>query len=176
MSVAHFAIGGSLGSCGRIDPNVGGAGACGDATLGLTLLLGTTSTPDPKTYRGWRLGFELGVGANQSTTQGYPDLGLAQSSGGMSALFRALVGYDWTPLFFIQTGAQTRMTSSLSGAMPSADWILELGTRIFTASWELGVRQQVGVDDVASGGRDLTNGWTSAFAYGTTAFTRVLVP
>lgn len=168
----------SLGSCGRVDPALGATGACGDATLGVTLLDGESVTRRGRpSYRGPRFGLEAGAGFEPSTSQGFADIAFAQSSGGPYFVLRALAGYDWTQLFFTTGGAQVRFP--LAGGAPGYDAILELGTRIVAARWEVGVRQQLGVDGVTSSGSyvpDGSNGPTTAFAYGTSLFTRVMWP
>ncbi|MGH7440100.1 MAG: hypothetical protein ACRENE_30790 [Polyangiaceae bacterium] len=170
---AHSSVGGSIGNCLRLDPQVPANGACGDVSIGfaeLTRLLALDALPGS----GLRVGLEGGLGGEPANTWGFGDLGPTEKSGGPFLLARMTVGYDWTPLFFMQLGGQ----ASYGWESGSADvaGLAELGTRVFRSNIEVGARELVGVDWIAQGGFMLAASETTALAYGTTAFARVTLP
>lgn len=174
-TVFHWTASASLGSCSRQDPDVGGSGVCAEGTVGVVLLLGAGPNVRAADYRGWRLGFDIGMGGEQGVTQGYADLGLVRSSGGPWFVARTLVGYDWTPLFFTQLGVEGRIAYPIDRVTPGGDGLVEIGTRTGRGGLEVGVRGQVGIDGIANGLFGHYT-WTSAVAYGMTGFLRFLLP
>jgi hypothetical protein len=178
----HWVAGLAPGSCVRDDDNVGGTGFCGEVFGGLAFQMGRWDHPPER----WRLGLELGVGYMHPSSAGYADLGLTQASGGGYAVVRGMIGYDWTSLFYGQIGAQMRVTyftDGLDWVTPGVQAVGELGTRFFVpdtrffdAGVEVGVRELVGCDGIASAGLGEGNKWTCTFADGTTLFGRLLFP
>lgn len=168
----HVAFSGSSGSCIRRDANVGAAGACAEVTVGVLVLPAACPPAKASEYRSLRVGLEIGFGGEKEVTQGYADLGLQQRSGGWYGVVRVLLGYDLTPLFFMQVGAQLR--SATESPRTGGEGLLELGTRVLSANVEIGARGQAGAEAIQNSlyGRSWS---TSALAYGISGFLRFMV-
>src|SRR5258708_32051663 len=118
----HVLAAAAIGSCWRHDPNVGGGGACGEVSAGLDWGFSTH----------WRLGAEAGFGFLGPNTSGDAPVGVSMSSGGPSYwALRAMVGRDFTRLFFMDAGVQARSTWALGTVDPGLHGFLDFGTRLF---------------------------------------------
>jgi hypothetical protein len=166
----HWLVSLTPGSCVRLDPNVGSAGFCGEVLVGLDAVV-----PRSRVH----LDAEVGAGIMPSASQGYADLGVAQSSGGGYGVVRAMVGYDFAPLLVARLGAQVRTTYSLHWLAPGIQAVADLGTRVgYTPARchvEVGVRTFLGADGIAfdgTSGPDTGHAWSLTFAYGATLLLR----
>jgi hypothetical protein len=146
------------GGCVRGGSNLGNSNFCGEALVGLDWASGGRV----------HLSFEGGVGIMGQTTFGYPDLGVAQSSGGFYGVVRSQVGYDVTDYYFFRVGAQGKGTYLLNWFTPGVQAVGDIGTRFFDRHLDVGARVFVGVDGVATGGLGGTSSATLVMAYGYT--------
>jgi hypothetical protein len=160
----HGVVGGTAGSCTRIDPNVGNGGFCGEALGGFDLVFA------PR----WHFDVEGAFGYSTESTSGFEDLGSEEASGGWYAALRAMFGYDFSPLFFVRAGAQTRETYSLNRVAPGVHATADIGTRAF-GRLEFGLRGLIGADGViASNGPDHSS--FLVVAYGASILLRYVSP
>jgi hypothetical protein len=155
----------AVGSCVRPDPTLGTSGFCGELAVGVDLRFADY----------WHATAELGAGLTTSTTAGDPNLGISRSSGGGYLGLRLLLGFDVTQHFYMRGGVQGQFVYSPAQASGAAG-LVEIGTHLFTkdVDWsnhlDIGLRQSLGSDGVSTSG----TGSSLTFAYGTTAFARVL--
>jgi hypothetical protein len=164
----HWLVALTPGSCARPDANVGATGFCGEALVGFDGAFGTSR---------WRYTLEAGAGIMPQASQGYPDIGWSQSSGGGYAVLRGMLGYDFTPVFFTHVGAQTRVTYSNNWTAPGVYAVVDLGsrTRLFSGRLEFGTRTFLGEDGIGWGGGPAGgNAETFTVAYGEQFFARYL--
>jgi len=154
----------TVGSCTRIDPNVGNGGFCGETLGGFDLVFA------PR----WHFDVEGALGYSSRSTSGFEDLGSEEASGGCYAALRAMFGYDFSPLFFVRLGAQTRETYPLNRVAPGVHATADIGTRAF-GRLEFGLRGLIGADGViASNGTDQAS--FLVLAYGAAVLLRYVSP
>jgi hypothetical protein len=161
----------TAGSCTRDDANVGAVGFCGEALVGV----------DHVFLDAGHFDVELGAGFMPSASQGYPDLGVAQGSGGGYGVARLMLGYDLTSLYFVRGGAQLRTTYSLHRVTPGVQLVADVGTRVLlgcAGAGEVGARLFVGSDGIAFAGEPDGggNGLALTLTYGVALLVRYLSP
>jgi hypothetical protein len=159
----HLMAGAAFGACIR-DGEVAGGGSCGELSIG-------TDVPLPARFR---FGAELGVGFMSSVTSGDPMFGVSKSSGGPAyGALRVMLGYDFTDLFFVRSGPQTRATFAFGKMTTGVQLAVDLGTRVSTFRLhnrlEVGLRSYLGFDGVAA---TATPKWSTDFCFGTTVLLR----
>jgi hypothetical protein len=165
----RLVIGGApVGTCARIDSNVGLSSFCTEGFIGLAL------TPISR----FHIDFEAGGGWLGASLSGDPSFGVAYSSGGPYVVVRAMAGSDLTPLFFWRAGVQTRlfMIDAVERANAGVQLVGDLGTRVWR--FEIGTRGVLGFDGVNEGGINDTSGhsWAPAPTYGLSLFARYVTP
>jgi len=165
----RLVIGGApVGTCARIDSNVGLSSFCTEGFIGLAL------TPSSR----FHIDLEAGGGWLGASLSGDPSFGVAYASGGPYVVVRAMAGTDLTPLFFWRAGVQTRlfMIDAVERANAGVQLVGDLGTRVWR--FEIGTRGVLGFDGVNEGGINDTSGhsWAAAPTYGISLFARYVTP
>jgi hypothetical protein len=155
-----------VGSCTRVDSNVGRSGFCTEGFVGLAFTFPLHFHVDIEAGGGW-------LGASSI---GDPTFGVAYASGGPYVALRAMLGTDLTSLFFWRVGAQGRLFTldALNRANAGAQLVGDLGTRV--RRFEFGTRGVLGVDGVNEGGNGGGNSWAPALTYGISLFARYVTP
>jgi hypothetical protein len=138
----HPTVGAAGGGCIRSDPNLGSTDWCGEILGGFDWVF----------YPRFHLALEGGLGIMGKSTFGYPDLGVAQSSGGFYVTARTQLGYDVTDYYYLRGGVQLKETYLLSWLASGVDFAGEIGTRFFERKFELGTGVFVGADGASTGG------------------------
>jgi hypothetical protein len=163
---AAFFFAGSLGPCARSNPDVAGAGACGELSLGGDASLGSKL----------RVSGELGFGFMNSASEANPFTREVRSSGTPGyASARLMFGYDFSPEIFLRGGPQVRATWALGRVDPGVQLVLDVGTRLGSERFhrlELAVRTFGGIDGVAS---TVTPRWSPAGCGGAMLLVRWLL-
>jgi hypothetical protein len=155
-----------VGSCTRVDSNVGRSGFCAEGFVGLAFTFPLRFHVDIEAGGGW-------LGASSI---GDPNFGVAYASGGPYVVLRAMLGTDLTSLFFWRVGAQGRLFTldALDRANAGAQLVGDLGTRV--RRFEFGTRGVLGIDGVNEGGNGGGNSWAPAPTYGISLFARYVTP
>jgi hypothetical protein len=155
---------GALGSCTRLDSNIGSSGLCGEVGPSVDLPFATS----------WRATVDLGFGGAPYLSAGDPSCGVSRSVGGFYVSPRLLLGYDVTSHLYVRGGGEALFSPSPD--QWSAHAVVELGTSVpgtwwcgSTSDFELGLRPYVGRDGVQTTGA--SNTWIAG--YGGTVVVRI---